>query len=95
LDAYKRSELDAESGLAVFVLNSRLTDLAEPSESLLATTVAQLGLDQAGYLLSSAQLDRFRSGLGVVAEREIRGQRGAYFVHARLELDPNRSMSGI
>ena len=36
-----------ETGLAIFALNSTLTDLAEPSESLLATTVAQLGLDQA------------------------------------------------
>jgi hypothetical protein len=87
LDAYKRSELEPETGLAVFALNSRLTDLAEPSESLLATTVAQVGLEKADYLLSSAQLDRFRSGLGVVTETEIRGQRGAYFVHAIIELD--------
>src|SRR5690606_18094302 len=42
LDAYKRSELEPEAGLAIFGLNSRLTDLAEPSESLLTTTVAQL-----------------------------------------------------
>ena len=47
LDAYKRSELDPETGLAIFALNSTLTDLAEPSESLLATTVMQLGFDQA------------------------------------------------
>jgi hypothetical protein len=44
LDAYKRSELDPQTGLATLALNSTLTDLAEPSESLLATTVAQLGL---------------------------------------------------
>ena len=65
LDAYKRSELDPETGLAIFALNSTLTDLAEPSESLLATTVMQLGLDQADYLLSSTQLDQFRTGMGV------------------------------
>jgi hypothetical protein len=87
LDAYKRNELDAETGLAVFALNSSLSDLAEPSESLLATTVAQVGLEKADTLLCSAQLDRFRSGLGVVTEKEIRGQRGAYFVHASIELD--------
>jgi len=76
LDAYKRSELDRETGLA------------EPSESLLATTVMQLGLDQADYLLSSEQLDRFRSGMGVVSETEVRGRRCAYFAHAILELAP-------
>jgi hypothetical protein len=86
LDAYKRSELDPETGLAIFALISTLTDLAEPSESLLATTVMQLGLDPVGYLLSSAQLDRFRRGLGVTTETEVRGQRCAYFVHSTLDL---------
>ncbi len=86
LDAYKRSELDPETGLAIFALNSTLTDLAEPSESLLASTVIQLGLENADYLISSAQLDNFRAGLGVVQETEIRGRRCAYFVHATLEL---------
>ena len=86
LDAYKRSELDPETGLAIYALNSTLTDLAEPSESLLATTVMQLGLEPAGYLLSSFQLDRFRLGGGMKHEIEVRGQRGAYFVHSLLEL---------
>lgn len=88
LDAYKRSELEPESGLAIFALSSRLTDLAEPSESLLATTVMQVGLPPANYLLSSAQLDAFRAGLPLVSETEVRGQRGAYFVHAAFELAP-------
>ncbi len=86
LDAYKRSELDPETGLAIFALNSTLTDLAEPSESLLATTVMQLGLEDADYLLSSAQLDNFRNGHSIEPETDIRGRRCAYFSHASLEL---------
>jgi prepilin-type processing-associated H-X9-DG protein len=86
LDAYKRSEVDRETGLAIFALNSTLTDLAEPSESLLATTVMQLGVDNADYLLSSRQLENFRSGMDVEMETEVRGRRCAYFVHATLEL---------
>ena len=39
LDAYKISELDESTGLAWTRLNSGLTDLAEPVESLLATTM--------------------------------------------------------
>jgi hypothetical protein len=89
LDAYKRGELDPRSGMAIFSLNSTLTDLPEPSESLMVTTVAQLGLKHANYLLSSIQLDRFRQGRGVVQEIEIRGRRGAYFVHTQLEFTPN------
>jgi hypothetical protein len=88
LDAYKRSELDLETGLAIFALNSTLTDLAEPSESLLATVVFQLGVEQAGHLLSSSQLDNFRAGKEIAEETEMRGKRGAYFIHAKLELAP-------
>jgi hypothetical protein len=88
LDAYKRSEVDPATGLAIFTLNSTLTDLAEPSESLLATTVAQIGLARADYLLSSVQLDSFRSGKNIVTEPETRGRRGSYFVHTTLNLAP-------
>jgi hypothetical protein len=88
LDAYKRGELDLETGLGIFALNSTLTDLAEPSESLLATTVFQVGLQQADHLLSSLQLDRFRSGMGITQEVEVRGRRGAYFVHSQIALLP-------
>jgi len=91
LDAYKRAELEPQTGLGIFALNSQLSDLAEPSESLLATTVAQIGLPQAGYLLSSTHLNRFRSGKPVVTETEVRGQRGAYFVHTAFNLSPSES----
>jgi hypothetical protein len=86
LDAYKKNELDPKTGLGVYTLNSTLTDLAEPSESLLASVSWQVGLIADGYLLSTQQLDAFRAGLGVKTETEIRGQRGAYFIHARIEL---------
>ncbi len=87
IDAYKRCEVDPQTGVAIYSLNSRMTDRAEPSESLLATTVAQLGLTDADYLLSSVQLDSFRSGYGTVPETAIRGRRGLYFVHKTLILD--------
>lgn len=93
LDAYKRSELNPETGLGIFTLNSTLTDLAEPSESLLATTVFQVGLAQANHLLSSLQLERFRSGKGITPESEVRGRRGAYFVHAQITLLPGEESS--
>jgi len=89
LDAYKRSELDLETGLGIFGLNSTLTDLAEPSESLLATTVFQVGLGQVNHLLSSLQVEQFRSGMGITPELDVRGRRGAYFVHAKIALLPD------
>ena len=38
IDAYKETDLDAESGLSFYIMSSVLTDRAEPSEGLLANT---------------------------------------------------------
>lgn len=87
LDAYKKSELDADSGVALYTMSSLLTDKAEPSEALSATAVWSYGLESPEYLLSSLQLNRFRKGLSVVQEHDVHGRRGAYLVADRLELD--------
>ena len=87
LNAYKRSELETETGLGIFSLSSTLTDLAEPSESLQATTVWQVGIENARYLLSTRQLADLRSGLDIVQESDVRGYRGAYLVNSEFELD--------
>jgi hypothetical protein len=88
LDAYKRSEVDERTGLGIFSLSSRLTDLAEPSESLHANVVWHVGLGDVDHLLSTSQLPHFRNGGSVEPERDVRGQRGAYLVHARMGLAP-------
>ncbi len=93
LDAYKRNELDPINGLGIYTLNSALTDLAEPSESLLASAVWQVGLEANAYLLSSRQLDAFRAGRGLQTETEVRGVRGAYFVNSLVELAAGASHS--
>ncbi len=93
LDAYKRSELDEETHLGLYALNSRLTDLAEPSESLAANAVFQVGLKPLHVLLSSKQLDHFRFGGSLETETEVRGVRGAYFVHANLHLEAAQEVS--
>lgn len=86
LDGYKRSELAPETGVGIFSLSATLTDRAEPSESLKATVVWHTGLEPAGYLLSTAQLDAFRRGQALVTEQDICGKPGAYFVNARVVL---------
>jgi len=91
LNAYKRSEVDVNTSLGIYSLSSRLTDIAEPSESLRANVVWQVGLDAAGYLLSSDQLGRFREGQPVIPQQDVRSKRGAYFVQANVELDNNQS----
>jgi hypothetical protein len=89
LNAYKRSELDPESGLGIFSLSSTLTDMAEPSESLKATTAWQLGLEQPAHLLSARQVNEFRSGAEITTETDMRGVRGAYLLGANMRLAGN------
>jgi hypothetical protein len=86
VDAYKWSELNAENGLALFTLFSGISDRAEPCESLRATTVFCLGLDDHRLLLSSQQLDDFRRGGTPEQETGKRGIRGAYLINASLDI---------
>jgi hypothetical protein len=86
VDAYKWSELDESTGLAFLALYSGITDRAEPAESLKATTVFCLGLDNRKVLVSSNQLNSFRAGATVEQEVQRRGIRGAYLVNSQFEL---------
>jgi len=89
LDAYKRSEVETETGLGMFALSSRLTDVAEPSEALQANTIWQIGLESPTVFLSSKQLPMIRKAQPAQPQTDVRGQRGAYFVQATIELTPN------
>jgi len=86
VDAYKWSELDAPTGLAILTLYSGISDRAEPCESLTATTVFCLGLEGHKVLISSDQLEDFHRGAELEQETHKRGVRGAYFVNKTLEL---------
>jgi len=91
VNAYKWTELDRGSRLAIYALYAGISDRAEPCESLRANIVYGLGLDGATVLLSAQQLDDFRRGAALVPEDHTRGVRGAYLLGARLEL-PRGSM---
>ncbi len=86
LHAYKRNELDRDSGAGIFALSATLTDRAEPSESLRATVAWQVGLDAECTLLCADQLDDFRHGRSLTPEYDIRGKAGAYLVITSLAL---------
>jgi len=86
LDAYKRNELETQTGLGTFALSASLTDLAEPSESLKATVAWQVGLEGPCHLLSSRQVDQFRGGVPLTPETDVRGFQGAYMANAAFKL---------
>ncbi len=86
VDAYKRSELQRETGMGIYALSAVIVDKAEPSEALTANLVWSIGLENATYLLSSLQLDAFRKGLAVLQEHDIKAEKGAYFIHSEIDL---------
>ncbi len=91
-DAYKWSEKIGRTSLAVFIMNSALTDRAEPKESLSATIAWNSGLD-GDILLSSKQIGSFRKGEEIVQEKISKGTRGCYLVTSTLKLKPKQSSS--
>ena len=80
VDAYKKCELESETGIGIYALSAIIVDKAEPSEALKATTVWSAGIDKPKYLLSSLQIDDFRKGLEITQEVDIKAEKGAYFV---------------
>ncbi|MDX9904628.1 MAG: hypothetical protein RB288_11205, partial [Bacteroidales bacterium] len=86
-DGYKKSELIEDTRLGLFMLSSIPVDKAEPSESLRATTVWSYGLKESRVLLSGKQIDRYKSGLPVQTETDIRATRGAYLLNADILLE--------
>jgi hypothetical protein len=90
MNAYKRNEVDAKTGLAIDALSATLSDRAEPSESLKATVAWQVGLSDTRYLLCSDQIDAFRAGKPIRPEHDVLGKAAAYLVNDSFQLSPNQ-----
>lgn len=89
VDAYKRSELEPDSGMGIFALSAIIVDKAEPSEALKANIAWSLGLERPQYLLSSLQLNHFRTKQAIQEERDVKGEKGAYFVSTDISIPGN------
>lgn len=87
-DAYKRTELVPDSGLAIFALSAIIVDKAEPSEALKANIAWCLGFNNPQYLLSTLQLNNFRTRGSVQQEEDIKGEKGAFFAVDEIVLQP-------
>lgn len=93
VDAYKRNELDKNTGLGTFSLSAMIIDKAEPSEALLTTVGWCAGYKSDAYLLSSVQLPAFRQGQDIQTETDKRGEKGAYFNLFHIDLSGGSSQS--
>jgi len=91
VDAYKRTDLDPVTKLAVFSLTSRIIDRAEAAEVLRANAAWCRGLEHFDVSLSIESIAAFRSGASIVCERVLTGRRGNYLVSSSLELEPGKN----
>ena len=92
LDAYKQTDLDEETGLAMFSLSSVVTDKAEPSEALLANVS---WFTSRGDLYLSPQVigEFFRSGgnAGDLTRASVlKGERASFFTAMSFTLEPGK-----
>lgn len=85
IDAYKWNELEP-SGLATYSLYAKISDRAEPAESLRATTAYAMGLDGADVFLAASDFDALRQGDAIAATTLRRGLPGAYLLRSRISL---------
>ncbi len=88
IDAYKKTEVDPETGLGLFSLTAGITDRAEALEVLKANVVWCCGLQDFKVHLSLDAIASFRHGRVLADERLLNGQRGNYLVSSSLDLVP-------
>ncbi|MGI9327832.1 MAG: hypothetical protein ACR2PZ_21620, partial [Pseudomonadales bacterium] len=93
VDAYKHNEVDASTGLGIYSLTSLILDRAEAAESLQATTVWCLGLEDHCVAISPESLQSFTHGETLQNETEGCGRRGNYFVSSTVRLAAGQTQS--
>ena len=84
LDAYKKTDLDRETGMALFAVSSIVTDKAEPSEGLFAN-VGWFSRPGTVYLANETK-EAFKFGKNLVHTAVLKGLRPSMFLHQNLNL---------
>lgn len=95
VNAYRKNELLAETGLAIYSLSANIIDRPEPSESLQATIAWSSGLQHPRVLLSNLQINAFRRGLAIHQESDVRAETGAYLLHTTLQPVSGKAVSWV
>ena len=93
VDAYKRSEFGPWGRVAVYSLESLITDRAEPAEALTATVVWSRGFDTAILHLDRRVHDDMLVGRPSADRRLITGRPGAYLLRGPMTLPAGRTTS--
>ncbi len=89
--AYMRHERLDGSPLALYTLNTVVSDRPEPSEALRVASAWSIGHKDPRILLSADQVEAFRRGDALASQSEVRGAMGAYLAVDEISLEANGS----
>ncbi len=92
-DAYKQTEFDPNTGLAIYALASLLMDRPQPGESLKASIVWSTGLSNYSLDLSEEAIPRFINREKPEYHHLLTGIKGAYLINTTLTLAPGSKKS--
>ena len=93
VDAYKRSEIGPWGRVALYTLESLITDRAEPAEALAATAVWSAGLPGAQVHLDERVIASMRAGTGREPTSLLTGRRGCYLLRGTTAIPPGGVVS--
>jgi hypothetical protein len=86
VDAYRHSEIESTSGLAVYALSSKITDRAEPAEALAANVAWSRGLPDPTTTVCPTGLESWNRDEAVAVVDELTGRKAGFFVQSAFEL---------
>ncbi|MCP4291962.1 MAG: hypothetical protein GY780_09020 [bacterium] len=86
VDAYRRADVDPETGMGIFSLTAGITDRAESLEILKANTVWHSGLEQCRLHLSGKAVEQFRNHQVLASDQVQKGNRTHYLVSTSLDI---------
>ena len=92
-DAYKRAETGRWGSAAIYTLESRITDTAQPAESLSANVVWSFGDAPAELLLDERAVRAEVEGRAWPATDLLFGRRGSYLRRGEVVVTPNGTTS--
>ncbi len=93
VDAYRRSEIEPETGLGIFSLTAGITDRPEAVEVLRANVVWCCGREDFKVHLQDDALRQFRRGAVMSGDRILNGDRGNYIISFEADLQPREASS--
>ena len=94
-DAYKQSELQANSRMAIYSTASGITDRPEPMENLRANCAWSSGLDEVAVTLATKVPDAMIQAKAIDSCDLNCGQRGAYWLHGEVTVEPGQKKEWV